>query len=385
MSGPIIARSPMLQSVGETNKIGREIMSDNKDVTQLLGREISVVKNGLSEDQVVSLVNDLARERDELTERQEHLRSLTMLAERTVCEANTLATEMKEQAKKEADEEVERILSEAHERGERLAQEREAEAIAAANTRSEQIKSEAEQLASEIMTDVEAQAAQARTDAEAEATRIIADAESLGREIIAEKETEALALADQQANEILSKAREEVSGMLDREKKRIQPELDGFVKGFRARFLSELDVLTDRVGTLEPAVENRPPSASSTPVTKRQRDSEGEDDLMQLFSGGSEAATGEPDWQLEVSPPVDVTKLMSVVGYLDGLRQIEHTEINSRGETASIDVYLREQLELVDLLNALPEVFRAEETNTASRPDALTTGTRRLDLSLITE
>ena len=106
---------------------------------------------------------------------------------------------------------------------------------------------------------------------------------------------------------------------------------------------------------------------------------------MQLFSGGSEAATSEPDWQLEVSPPVDVTKLMSVVGYLDGLRQIEHTEINSRGETASIDVYLREQLELVDLLNALPEVFRAEETNTANRPDALTTGTRRLDLSLITE
>ena len=363
-------------------------MSDNangtKEVTQLHGREITIVKNGLSEPQVVSLINDLARERDELIERQEHLNSLTRLAERTVSEADTLAGEMKELAKKEAGEEVERIIAEAHERAERLVQEKEAEAMATAQSRAEEIKTEAEKLATEIMTDAETKADQVRTDAEAEATNIISEAQSKGRAMVAEKESEARELAEQQAKEILSKAREQASGMLEREKKRIQPELDGFMKGFRTRFLSELDVLTDRVSTLEPGFVNSRPSGAKA-ISSAPGNIEGQDDLMQLFSGPGEADTAQPDWRLNISPPVDVARLMNVVSHLDTLDEVRRTEINSYGDQTSIEVYLNAGLELIPMLSSLPEVSLAEEKDTSGDSGDVASETRTVNVVLSAE
>ena len=70
----------------------------SKNVIELWGRELDIVKNGLSEAQVVSLVNELISERDTLIKRQEHLSSLVQLAERTVVEADNIAKQVKEEA-----------------------------------------------------------------------------------------------------------------------------------------------------------------------------------------------------------------------------------------------------------------------------------------------
>ena len=86
--------------------------SGNRDVIELWGREFNIVKSGLSEAQVVSFVNDLAKQHDVLLQRQEHLAALTKLAERTVSEADKLAEEMKEEARTQANAEAARIVDE---------------------------------------------------------------------------------------------------------------------------------------------------------------------------------------------------------------------------------------------------------------------------------
>jgi vacuolar-type H+-ATPase subunit H len=81
---------------------------------ELAGWEISKVKDGgLDEDQVVSLINDLISQRDQLAQRTEHFTSLTKLAERTVTEADKLAEEVKAEAVEQAKTETTRLMAEA--------------------------------------------------------------------------------------------------------------------------------------------------------------------------------------------------------------------------------------------------------------------------------
>ena len=49
----------------------------NKNVTKIWEREFDIVKNGLSEEQVVTFVDELISEKDTLAQRQKNLASLT--------------------------------------------------------------------------------------------------------------------------------------------------------------------------------------------------------------------------------------------------------------------------------------------------------------------
>lgn len=80
---------------------------------ELAGWEINKVKDGLDENQVVSLINDLISQRDQLVQRTEHFTSLTKLAERTVSEADKLAEEIKAQTVEQAKNETARLMAEA--------------------------------------------------------------------------------------------------------------------------------------------------------------------------------------------------------------------------------------------------------------------------------
>ena len=80
---------------------------------ELGGWEIRKVKDGLDEAQVASLINEFISQRDELTQRTEHLSSLTKLAERTVTEADKLSEEMKAQATERAKTEAANIIAQA--------------------------------------------------------------------------------------------------------------------------------------------------------------------------------------------------------------------------------------------------------------------------------
>ena len=93
--------------------MGKNGAKSQDDSIELAGWEIMKVKDGLDETQVTSLINELISQRDQLTQRTEHLSSLTNLAERTVTEADKLAEEMKVQAVEQAKNETASLISEA--------------------------------------------------------------------------------------------------------------------------------------------------------------------------------------------------------------------------------------------------------------------------------
>ena len=116
----------------------------NKETVTLWGREFNIVKSGLSEAQVASFVDGLAKEHDELIQRQGHLSTLTRLAERTASEAEKLAEEIKSEAVDEAKKQVDKIMAEAEAQAQQLIEEKRAEILTKVNEEAEAIKANAE-------------------------------------------------------------------------------------------------------------------------------------------------------------------------------------------------------------------------------------------------
>jgi hypothetical protein len=65
--------------------------------------------------------------------------------------------------------------------------------------------------------------------------------------------------------------------------------------------------------------------------------------------------------EVEILPPVDLTKLMKIVAYLDQLPEIVNTEIIPRTDAPSIAVFWSEPIDFVDVIGAIPEVAYLEE------------------------
>ena len=110
---------------------------------ELWGREFKRSKQGIDEKQIVSFVNDIIGERDTLLRRQEHLSSLTELAERMVSEADNISQKMKEEAVDKAKTEVDTIITQAEEQARQMFEDKKAEASAKANEEAESIKANA--------------------------------------------------------------------------------------------------------------------------------------------------------------------------------------------------------------------------------------------------
>jgi vacuolar-type H+-ATPase subunit H len=361
--------------------------SANRDIVELWGREFNIVKNGLSEAQVISFVNDLAKQHDILLQRQEHLVALTKLAERTVSEADKLADEQKQDARKQAKNEAgkliseaeasaknqsERIISEAEAKAEQLIKEKETHAMNAAVEQAEAIKSTAEMLATET-----------KRDAEAEAKRIISEAEARGRKLFEQKEAEAITHATEKARKILEDAHKEASVLLENEKRKIQPELDLFVKSLRGKLQSELDDLKTQIGSLESQFEGIMPQASIEsffpPIAKKEKTETFIDIVKEPVRNDSES---EPEWEIEIVPPLDIMKIMSIVSYIDSLPEVVRSEIIPHNERTSITVYTENALELLPMIKTLPEVASAEETVTTDKEKKTT---RKITLGLSTK
>jgi vacuolar-type H+-ATPase subunit E/Vma4 len=232
--------------------------SVGRDVVELWGREFNLVKLGLSEPQVVSFVDDLTRQHDALARRHDHLAALTTLAERTVIEAEKLAGEIREDARKLAGNEASKIVAQAQ----ASAESQKETILAEAKTRAEKLAREKEDQA---LASADKIVNELKRSAEAEAKRIVSGAESKGRHIMEQKEAE----ASQQAAAVLLRAQQEASSLLERERQRIQPEIGQFVTRLQTQLLAELDGLKSRVGELAPRSRRSPRHASPNPLRLR--------------------------------------------------------------------------------------------------------------------
>jgi hypothetical protein len=317
---------------------------NGKNVIELGGYDFARASYGLDEEQVASFVNELKSQRDTFLHRQEHLSSLTKLAERTIAEAGNMAKQIKE------------------------------EAIEQAN---------------------------------AEATAIIAKAEEQAQQMIEEKRTEVIAMANRKAEAIRAKAQRQAELLLGEKARSIQIKLKDMTHSLYRQFLSQLEGLQQQVITLETDFEHTlfQTMKQLDPIIERGRSSQfpildagastqlkdgilakavtqdqavdqlnySEPEEKTLASTGIEEAVDyNGEVELEIMSPVDLKHILELMKYLDSLPEVETTELIPIVDKPSIIVFLHEPVPLIEILKTLPEVEQAEEiigAETASLAD----------------
>ena len=272
--------------------------ANKKGAAQLWGHEFNRAENGLDEEQVVSFVNELMNEREELLKSVEHLSSLTRLAEKTVVEADNVA----QQTQKEA----------------------------------------AEQ-------------------AKAEANAIVAKAEEEAQQVVEEKRAEAIAMADREAEAIKANAQQQAELMLGERAKRIQPELRGVAKRLYGELLSQLESLKQQVVASEEEFDHNLSQPLEETSNVNMETDKVSDEFLELIQTIDETNASEPEWELEVLPPIDLTQMIDIMNYLDRLPEVEKTELIPRVDRPSIMVFVCEPIHLVDMLRTLPQVAQVIE------------------------
>ena len=182
------------------------------EVKELWGVQFSVVPEGLAENEVVSYVDDLREEVRKEREERERQASLLKLAEQTVIEADKLAESIKDQARKDAQEEAAGII---------------AASDGTAQEQANKIKSEAER------------------DAEAQTSATIAKALSGAEEIIAK--------ARKEAQEVIESVREKAASM----EAEAKLEAEIIVRRFTVRFVEEIrSVVTETSNNILPNLDD---------------------------------------------------------------------------------------------------------------------------------
>ena len=313
------------------NIIGNTVKDD---VILLGGREFKRVKNGLDEAQVASFINALIKERDKLAQSQNHIVSLNRLAEMNIVEADKLATQIKTEATEQA---------------------------------------------------------------KAESVAIIDKAKEQARQMAEKRIAEAVELADEKANAIKAKAEEEAALLLENEKNKIRNELRNLVNQQFGYMLEELESLKQQAAAVQADFGNKlsePREESSTVTVKIAKEIdaivaetskktldehpepswatdhvEKSSELSKLLQIEEQPESGKPQWEVEILPPFDISKIMEVVSFLDQLPEVANTEmIVPQIDMPSILVFLRKSTNVVDVLKTIPAVAHVEEVapNTAA-------------------
>jgi hypothetical protein len=327
-------------------------MSDSgKDgVVTLGGREFKRVKNGVDEVQIQGFIDELMKERDELARSQHHIASLTKLAETTIVEADRLGKQIKAEATEQAKAESAAIMDKAREEAQRLAEKKQAEALERAKKEAYAIRSEAEKEAAMLV--------------ENERSRIwdeLHNAVNQQFDYLAEKleslKQQALAAQADFKNKMSQPPKESRTKTVESEE-----ESGAAPAGIEEESTAAATELEKEISTAT-MEESNMFYESLLPMEAVDR-SESSLDLSKLLQMDDQADLGEPQFEVEILPPVHMAKIMEVVAHLDQLPEVENTEIIPRMDTPSILVFLRKELNLVDALRTLPAVAHVEEVAT---------------------
>jgi cell division septum initiation protein DivIVA len=333
------------------------IMSNGKDgVITLGGRDFKRVKNGVDEAQVGTFIDELIKERDELSQSKHHIASLTKLAEITIVEAEKMANQIKTEAAEQARAESTSIVDEAKQQARQMAEEKTAEALEHAGREAEALKSEAKREAAKLvdrerekligelrsvinqqfghiteqLEGLKQQAAKAQADFEGKMSRRAQESITVTAESDKEEDTAPSAVVGENNNALLSLVEEPEAPPATREAEPPSTE------------------------------EEKKPVESTEPEQTDDRSDKGFD-LSRLLQMDDWAESSEPQFEVEILPPIQMTKIMEIVAYLDQLPEVQNTEIIPRMESPSIMVFLRDEMNLVEALQGVPAVAYVEE------------------------
>jgi len=319
------------------------------DIVVMGGRELKRVKNGLDEAQVTAFIDELIKERDKLAQSQDHIASLNRLAERAIVEADKLATQIKTEAAEQAKAASAAIMDKAKEQARQVSEKKIAEAVETANEKANAIKAKAEEEAALLL--------------ENEKTRIRNELRNLVNQqfgyMLEEMENLKQQAAAVQANfgNKLAEAAEEKSAVTTK----FAEERDATA----VKMARESDAIVAEASKKSIDEHSQPTRAADT--------TEKSFELSNLLRVDEHPESGKPQWEVEILPPFDVSRVMEVVSFLDQLPEVANTEmIVPQIDMPSILVFLRKSLNIVDVLKTIPSVANVAEVT----PDTVATNGR---------
>ncbi|MFO7773006.1 MAG: ATP synthase F0 subunit B [Dehalococcoidia bacterium] len=324
--------------------------SGKDGVITLGGHEFKRAKNGVDEFQVGSFIDELIKERDELAQSQHHIASLTKLAETTIVEADRLAKQIKTEATEQAKSESAAIIDRAKEEAQQLAEKKQTEAQDRAEKEAKAIRSEAEKEAAMLLENERKRIWDELHNAVNQQFDYLAEKlESLKQQAVA---------AQADFKNKMSQPRKESSTMT------VGPEEESSAVPVGTEEESTAAVMElEKESSAATMEEGNMFYESLVPMEAVDR-SETSFDLSKLLQMEDQADLGEPQFEVEILPPVHMAKIMEVVAHLDQLPEVENTEIIPRMDSPSILVFLREEMDLVDALRTIPAVAHVEEATT---------------------
>ena len=385
------------------------------DVIVLGEREFKRVKNGLDEAQVASFVDELIKERDKLAQSQEHIASLNRLAEMSIVEADKLAAQIKTEAAEQAKAESAAIIDKAKEQARQMSEKQIAEAVQTANEQAGAIKAKAEEEAVlllenqknkirgelrnlvnqqfgymlEEMESLKRQAAAVQADfgnklsdpreenstvteeiaekIDAAAAEIAKESDTTVEEIAKESDTivEEVAKESDTTVEEIGKESDTIVEEVAKESDTIVEEIAKESDAIFAEIVEKIDAAAAEIAKEDDTVvaeaskktlgEHVEPSQATDNTDKSS-------ELSKLLQIEEQPEAGKPQWEVEILPPFDISKIMEVVSFLDQLPEVANTEmIVPQIDMPSILVFLSKPMNVVDVLQKIPAVANVEE------------------------
>jgi len=315
-------------------------------VVELWGREFNLAKNGFSQAQIVSFVNKLISERDLLAQKVEHITSLTKLAEKTVAEADRLAGEIDKEAEEQAKAKADVIVAEVEQQARQMIEEERGKIINMATEEAEAIKANAEREAGLLM-ERERQRIQTEIGDTAQqlCVELLSQVESLKQQVIA---------FEAEFEHKLSQPAEQASI--------VTIEKESPLAQVAVNTRRESDVTTDTGLEVSPEPVEGVSAESQQPIQTIDQTKASELRKRTLLSADSrDKSIYEGEVELEILPPIDISRIMGIMRHLDSLAEVTNTELIPLSDKPIITVFLGKPIYLIKELRTLLEVEEAEE------------------------
>jgi hypothetical protein len=91
----------------------------------------------------------------------------------------------------------------------------------------------------------------------------------------------------------------------------------------------------------------------------------------------------EPDWEVQILPPIDIMQALAVMTALDNLSEIKKTELIPDIKKPIITVFVDKPLSLIDKLRALPQVAEIKEGATNGSGNGSGTGGKARKVQIV--
>jgi hypothetical protein len=365
-----------------------------KMARQLWGRDFDIVKEGLDESQVAMFITELIGERDELLQRQDHLASLTKLAERTIAEADKLAADIKKEVEEESQAQAAMILAKAEKEAQELMEQKRAEILDVANKEAQAIKARAHQEAEairakarqevEILVAQQQQRMQRETkemaqklhgqllaglkDITEHAVALRGEWESklsesvevgLSPEIITPSPSETVTEAPIEEAAIVDTPEAEAQAGTEAEAED-QTETEAEVEAVEPKNNNIFEQLEQAWG--EPGIASPTEKSEVAPAEMTSQTDEETADQTTVALGENTESTGyEGRVELNILPPLAPNQLVEIQRYLRDWPGVGIIELGPSSDGYSITLSLDKPMPLLDILRQLPAIEDARE------------------------